>query len=36
VLVRGANAEQAQRLLDAGIPLAPAVRAKARRIVAAG
>ena len=34
VLVRGADADAARRLLDAGLPLAPPVRAKARRIVA--
>jgi MOSC domain-containing protein YiiM len=34
MIVRGAGAEDARRLLDSGVPLAPAVRAKARRIVA--
>ncbi|MGH3095461.1 MAG: MOSC domain-containing protein [Streptosporangiales bacterium] len=32
-LVTGADAEQMQRLLDAGIPLARSVRAKARRLL---
>ena len=33
VLVRGMDAEDARCLLDSGVPLAPAVRAKARRVV---
>jgi MOSC domain-containing protein YiiM len=33
VLVRGMDAADARRLLDSGVPLAPAVRAKARRVV---
>jgi MOSC domain-containing protein YiiM len=33
-LVRGPDPDAAQRLLDAGLPLASSVRAKARRIVA--
>ena len=33
VLVRGADPGAARQLLDAGVPLAPSVRAKARRIL---